>query len=175
MPEYQGIIKSILEEGMAEAQIIPQQSGIPGAPGVNVCHCASESSRVSFKAENRAGAGVGDCVQISRNISGIFKNIIILIGIPVLGLVLGLSVVLVLKETLFVTPFYLVVASILGFVYGIGTASVLYRKLSDQSAFVITDILEPCDSIRLQEGKKVSCVQDGPASCEKCIINAHNQ
>ena len=175
MPEYQGIIKSVLEEGIAEAEIIPQQSGIPGAPGVNVCHCASEGSRVSFKAENRAGAGVGDRVLINRNISGILKNIFVFLGVPFLGLILGLSVGLVLRETLFVTPLYLVVASILGFACGIGTASVLYRGLSDHSSFVITNILDPCGSTPVQEGERVPCAQSGPASCEKCIINVYDQ
>jgi len=54
MPEYEGVIASLSEDGKAEVIVQPETSNIVGAPEVSkkVCHCASSSSQVTLEALN---------------------------------------------------------------------------------------------------------------------------
>ena len=169
MPEYRGVIKRILQEGIVEIEIVPEQAGIPGAPGVNVCHCASEGSKVTFKAENRVGAQAGDGVLITRKISGIIKNIFVFIGVPVLGAMLGLTGGLVLTERFDWAVWALVAAGLLGLVSGVGVCIAIYRIESDHIEFTVARVIEPGGAGQWEAGEKASCFFADPGTCEKCV------
>lgn len=93
MPRYEGIVSGLKVDGGAEVIIRPDSTGVPGvSPGVNrrVCHCASDGSTLVIEAFNRAGAGIGDRVLVSRDSSGLIKNAAALLGIPAGFLLTGL-------------------------------------------------------------------------------------
>jgi hypothetical protein len=169
MPEYKGIVKKVLEGDFVEAEIVPEQSGIPGASGVNVCHCASEGSRVSFKAENLAGAGVGDSVLVTRKMSGILRNAFVLLGAPFLGMLLGLTVGLILREMLDMSMGYFIVIVFLGLMLGAGSGAFIFRGVSNSSAFVVTEVLKQGGSIEGKEENR-SCFLKDTGACEKCVV-----
>jgi hypothetical protein len=54
MPEYEGSVAGLRDDGKAEVLIQPETAGIFGAPSVSakVCHCASSSSQVTREALN---------------------------------------------------------------------------------------------------------------------------
>ena len=66
MPEYEGFVASLKEDGKAEVIVQPEASDIVGAPEVSkkVCHCASSSSQVTVEALNPVQADVGDRVAV---------------------------------------------------------------------------------------------------------------
>ncbi len=71
MPEYEGFVASLKEDGKAEVIVRAETSGIVGAPGVSkkVCHCASSSSHVTMEALNPVQAAVGDRVAFKVDAS----------------------------------------------------------------------------------------------------------
>jgi len=100
MPEYEGFVASLKEDGKAEVIVQPETSGIVGAPEVSkkVCHCASSSSQVTVEALNPVQAAVGDRVAVEVKASVLLRNAGSLIGTPVLALILGWAVSLLLKD-----------------------------------------------------------------------------
>ena len=100
MPEYEGLIATIKEDGKAEVIVQPETSDIVGAPEVSkkVCHCASSSSQVTVEALNPVQADVGDRVAVEVKASVLIRNAGSLIGTPVLALALGWAVSLLLKD-----------------------------------------------------------------------------
>jgi hypothetical protein len=58
MPEYEGFVANLRDDGKAEVLIQPETTGIVGAPVVSakVCHCASGSSQVTMESLNPAPA-----------------------------------------------------------------------------------------------------------------------
>jgi hypothetical protein len=101
MPEYEGFIATIKEDGKAEVIVQPETSGIVGAPEVSkkVCHCASSSSQVTVEAMNPVKAAVGDRVAVRVDASRLLRNAGALIGMPVLALVLGWAVSFFIPES----------------------------------------------------------------------------
>lgn len=100
MPEYEGYIASLKDDGKAEVIVQPEISGIVGAPGVSkkVCHCASSSSQVPMEALNPLHAAVGDRVAVRVDASLLLRNAVALIGMPVLSLALGWAVSFLIPE-----------------------------------------------------------------------------
>jgi len=100
MPEYEGFIASLSENGKAEVLIQPETAGIIGAPEISkkVCHCASSSSQVTVEALNPVQADVGDRVAVRVDSSLLLRNAGALIGIPVIALALGWAVSLLIPD-----------------------------------------------------------------------------
>ena len=101
MPEYEGFVASLKEDGKAEVIVRPETSGIVGAPGASkkVCHCASSSSQVTMEALNPVQAAVGDRVAVRVDASLLLRNAGALIGMPVLALALGWAVSFLIPES----------------------------------------------------------------------------
>ena len=101
MPEYEGFVASLKEDGKAEVIVRAETSGIVGAPGVSkkVCHCASSSSQVTMEALNPVQAAVGDRVAVRVDASLLLRNAGALIGMPVLALALGWAVSFFIPES----------------------------------------------------------------------------
>ena len=101
MPEYEGFVASLKEDGKAEVIVQPEPSGIVGAPDVSkkVCHCASSSSQVTMETLNPLQATVGDRVAVRVDASLLLRNAGSLIGMPVLALALGWAVSFLIPES----------------------------------------------------------------------------
>lgn len=145
MPEYEGFVASLKEDGKAEVLLRHNMSGVVGAPGVSakVCHCASNGSQVTLEALNPLRAAVGDWVAVRVETSAVMRNAGFLIGIPILALALGWVVSLLLGESyLFGVPaaFLCVFCSLpLGVVAGV----LLYKRWSKGALPMITRVIQP--------------------------------
>ena len=95
MAQYEGFVASKKEEGLVEVMIRPSAEAIPGvSERVNqqVYHCAAKGSQVIMDALNEAGAAVGDWVLVRRDTSVLLRNALTLLGIPVVGMLLGVII-----------------------------------------------------------------------------------
>ena len=144
MPEYEGFVASLKEDGKAEVLIQPETPGIIGAPGASakVCHCASNSSQVTLEALNPVQAAVGDRVAVEVKTSVLLRNAGSLIGMPVLALALGWVVSLFLKDSyLFGMPitFFCIFSSL---PLGVSGGVVLYKHWSRGNPPTITRVTQ---------------------------------
>jgi len=101
MPCNEGFVATLKENGRAEVVIRPESAGIPGPSNrVNrhVCHCATGGSTVMIEALNGVGAEVGDYVSVRREASGLVKNAVCLLGVPLVGLILGIILAALLNS-----------------------------------------------------------------------------
>ena len=92
MPQHAGFVTNLRENGTADVVIRPGTPGIPNAPEVSrrVCHEPTDGSTVTVEAWNKAGAQVGDWVAVSQSPSALRNNAVTLLGIPGMGLILGI-------------------------------------------------------------------------------------
>jgi hypothetical protein len=144
MPEYEGFVASLGEDGRADVLIQPERSCIVGSPELDskVCHCTSSGSRVTLEALNPLQAAVGDRVAVRVEASALMRNAGALIGIPILALILGWAASLLAPDGhLFGVPlkFLLVFLSL---PVGIAVGIVLYRSLSGRDVPVINRIIQ---------------------------------
>jgi Positive regulator of sigma(E), RseC/MucC len=166
MPEYEGFVASLGEDGRAEVLVQPERACIVGSPEASskVCHCTSSSSQVTLEALNPLQAAVGDRVAVRVEASALMRNAGALIGIPILALILGWASSLLASDGhLFGVPlrFLLVFLSL---PLGLAAGLVLYRRLSGSNVPVINRIIQrrsemassfaeqqepPCEFIRL--------------------------
>jgi YHS domain-containing protein len=72
---------------------------IPGAPDIDLCHhCTGCSAEVRIKASNSAGAALGDLAYVSHNPGKVIKNVLSLLGIPLIVLMLGTAIGVILYQ-----------------------------------------------------------------------------
>ena len=142
MPQYEGFIKNVKEDGKAEVVIQPDRAGIVGAPHLDICHCPSDSSRITFQAFNKANAGVGDLVLIRSDSTRLLKNAAKLIGMPLLGLITASIATTVLSQNwiLHRTSVFSVVGA--GLLAGVIIGVVTYRRTTDAHDPIITHIIK---------------------------------
>lgn len=146
MSQYEGFVASLKQNGKADVIIQPGKPSIPGAPEVSkrVCHCATDGSTVIVEALNRAGAGVGDLVSVGRTPGALMKSAATLLGLPAMGLMLGITVAVLLNQRLAVNEAGAVFIAVAGLVLGGIIAWVNYRRMAvdNQLAPVITRIIK---------------------------------
>ncbi|MCU0596884.1 MAG: SoxR reducing system RseC family protein [Desulfobacterota bacterium] len=90
MKQAQGRVTSIGEEGTARVRIITDD-GLPGcsSKSEHCHHCSEGTSSLVIKVSNRAGAGVNDHVSILFKRGAVLKSVLILLGIPMVGILAG--------------------------------------------------------------------------------------
>lgn len=146
MSQYEGFVVSLKQNGKADVIIQPGKPSIPGAPEVSkrVCHCATDGSTVIVEALNRVGSGVGDLVSVSRTPGALMKSAATLLGLPAMGLILGIAVAVFLNQRLGVNEAGAVFVAVAGLVLGGIIAWVSYRRMAvnDQFTPVITRIIK---------------------------------
>ena len=143
MPEYEGYIASLKEDGKAEVIVQPETSGIVGAPGVSkkVCHCASSCSQVSMEALNPLQAAVGDRVAVRVDASLLLRNAGAVIGVPVLALALGWAVSFFTPETELLGVPVRFVCLFCSLPLGIAAGVLLYRRWARKNLPSISRII----------------------------------
>lgn len=145
MPQYEAIVLSTGNEGVAEVIVQPTNKGIPGVSAqINqrVCHCASDGSAVKISAINRVGADVGDCVFVTHDASLFIKNAVALLGIPGIALAVGIALAAVLTRgfTTYLTGGLFAGLGLLG--SGIALGVFAFRRMSSDGQFLIGQILQ---------------------------------
>lgn len=142
MPEYEGFVASLRDDGKAEVLIQPERTEIVGAPGAStkVCNCASGRSEVTMDALNPLQAGVGDRVVLKVEAAALMGNVATLIGLPVLALALGWVISFFVGDNLLLglpIAFYFIFGS---FPLGVAAGVILYRHWSRGNLPTITRI-----------------------------------
>jgi len=90
MKQAQGIVTAIHEDGKAHVAIQTDDT-LPGCSSrTEHCHhCSEGTSSLVIKVFNRAGARVGDHVAVLFKSGAVLKSILILLGIPMIGVIVG--------------------------------------------------------------------------------------
>ena len=144
MPKHRGFVVSTRENGKADVIIRPGTPGIPNAPEVSerVCHAPTDGSTVTVEAWNRIRAQMGDWVVVSQSPRTLRKNAATLLGIPGLGLVLGIAAGALAHQRLGLHPTGAVIIGAAILVLANFIAAVNYRRLSAGNLPVITRIIK---------------------------------
>lgn len=173
MPTIEGIVTRLKGDGLAVVFFRPPHSGIPGAPDVNVCHCASDGSSFTFEAVNGAHASPGDVVSVYRSPGALLKNAAALIGAPLAGLLLGMAAGLAWSGGAWAAERISIPAAA-GLLLGLGIGIRAFRRLSAQTPAVITHILQK-RAVDPSTGESPVCSPGGGAPsravCEGCGRN----
>jgi YHS domain-containing protein/positive regulator of sigma E activity len=90
MKSAQGTVTSISDDGKARVSILTDD-GLPGCSSrsEHCHHCSEGTSSLVIKVSNRAGAGVGDNVSVLFKSGAVLKSVLILLGIPMIGVLAG--------------------------------------------------------------------------------------
>ncbi|HUU81639.1 MAG TPA: SoxR reducing system RseC family protein [Acidobacteriota bacterium] len=138
-----GFVTRIAENGSAEVVIQADHiDSIPGAPDIDLCHhCTGCSADLRVMASNMAGAALGDLVNVSHKPGKVAKNVLTLLGIPLMGLVLGTATGVSLYEIAAVQEIgaFLIIA--VATLLGITAGTLVYRQDSAGNQPVITQII----------------------------------
>ncbi len=125
--------------------IQPVRPGVPGASSYvnrHVCHCASDGSTVTIAALNGVGAEVGDYVSVLRDTSGLLKNAVALLGVPVLGLIAGVILAGVLTDGFSTDIAGGIMAMAAGLVCGITMGVLIFKRISVNIDPIIEHIIQ---------------------------------
>ena len=144
MPKHVGFVASLKENDKADVIIRPGTPGIPNAPEVSkkVCHIPTDGSTVNVEAWNRAGAQVGDRVSISQSPGILTKNAATLLGIPGIGLILGIVAGVVVYQRFGLHPTVSVIVGAAVLLLANIIAAIRYRQRSADNLPVITRIIK---------------------------------
>lgn len=144
MSMNEGVVATLKDDGKAEVVIQPVSAGIPGAsPRVNchACHCITDGSTITIEALNSVGAKVGDYVSVRQLAFGLAKNAAALLGIPLMGLIVGIILGAFLTNNFsFHIPGGIVAMAICLF-SGIGIGVLTFKRVSVGNLPVIDHII----------------------------------
>jgi YHS domain-containing protein/positive regulator of sigma E activity len=90
MKQAQGRVTAIGEDGEAQVAIQTDDT-LPGCSSRSEhCHqCSEGTSSLVIKVSNKAGAGIGDNVSVLFKSGAVLKSVLILLGIPLIGILAG--------------------------------------------------------------------------------------
>ena len=131
MRESQGYITRIGPDGKAQVTIT-MDSGKGCSAQTEHCHCAEASPKLNVKVLNKAGAAVGDYVSIVFKSGAILKSLLILVGLPVLGILAGAVTGTELNERALVSPNQAFLAGAACFAVAVVVAVLIYRSVAQE-------------------------------------------
>ena len=172
MPQYEGFVAGLKEKNMkAEVVIQPGNAGIPGAPQLKdiVCHCATDGSTITIEVLNKEGAGVGDWVSVSRNTTAMIRNAAALLGIPLIGIIVGIILATFLTDGFSFRILVGIVAMAACLLLGITIGVLIFRQISTVNQPVIDRIVKTrLEIASIGDGK---CLLEKPDSkCDGCTV-----
>jgi len=166
MPQYEGFVAKTDRKDETEVVIRPENAGIIGASNLNVCHSASESSSICVNAQNSVGAEPGDHVRIRREGgTTLFKNVAALVGVPITGLLVGLSASIILRPSVVGQVMVVCMGLLLGTYLGV----LLYRRISTDPKFMIIQVIKGGSTMESVPVAGLPCFQSGTSGCEGCV------
>jgi YHS domain-containing protein/positive regulator of sigma E activity len=132
MKQAQGIVTAIAGQGKAQVAILTDET-LPGCSSrTEHCHhCSEETSSLMIKVYNRAGAGVGDNVSVLFKSGAVLKSVMILLGIPMIGILVGAIVGNSLYETARLSQGGAFLAGAGCFGFALILALMIYRQFSE--------------------------------------------
>jgi Cu+-exporting ATPase len=131
MKEAQGTVTAIGDGGKARV-VIRTDDTLPGCSSrTEHCHhCSEGTSALAIKVSNRAGAGIGDKVSVVFKSGAVLKSVLVLLGIPMAGILVGVFLGDSLYENSWVSQGGAFLAGAVCFGFAVFAAFVTYRHLS---------------------------------------------
>ncbi len=132
MKQAQGIVTAIAGQRKAQVAILTDET-LPGCSSrTEHCHhCSEGTSSLVIKVSNRAGAGVGDNVSVLFKSGAVLKSVMILLGIPMIGILVGAIVGNSLFETARLSQGGAFLAGAGCFGFALILAFMIYRQFSE--------------------------------------------
>ena len=132
MKQAQGIVTAIAEQGKAQVAILTDDT-LPGCSSkTEHCHhCSEGTSSLVITVSNNAGAGVGDNVSVFFKSGAVLKSVLILLGIPMIGILVGAVLGNSLYENSRLSQEGAFVAAAACFGFAVLLAVIVYRRCSE--------------------------------------------
>ena len=140
MRASKGTVIHVQADGTAQVRVGESGPAQGCASGSEQCHCAEEEAGLALRAENRAGAGVGDYVSVLFQPGAVLKSLLVLVGIPSLGILAGLIAGTALSEQPGL-PTHAFWAGAACFLLSVIGAVLVYRGIASQLQPVVDRIL----------------------------------
>jgi YHS domain-containing protein/positive regulator of sigma E activity len=133
MKQAQGIVTAIAEDGKAQVAIRTDDT-LPGCSSTteHCHHCSEGTSSLVIKVFNRPGAGVGDNVSVLFKSGAVLKSVLILLGIPMMGILAGTILGNSLYETYGLSQGGAFAAGTVCFGVAVLIAFMIYRHFSEE-------------------------------------------
>ena len=172
MPQYEGFVASLKENGKAEVVIKPCNVEIPGAPQLKdiVCHCATDGSTITIEALNKAGASVGDLVSVSSNTTAMIRNAAALLGIPLIGIIVGVILATFLTDGFSFRIAGGIVAMAACLLLGITIGVLIFRRISTCNQPVIDRIVKTRLEMASISGDDKCLLEKPDSTCDGCTV-----
>ena len=132
MKESRGYVVSTDADGKAQVMVELDNSAKGCSSQTEHCHCAGRGGALPVKVENRAGAKVGDYVSILFRPGAVLKSVLILLGIPSLGITAGAITGTVLNERSLLSPNEAFLAGAAFFALAVIAAVFVYRGIASE-------------------------------------------
>lgn len=142
MKQTEGIVTAIAEGEKARVAIRTDNS-LPGCSSkTEHCHhCSEGTSSLVIKVSNKAGAGVGDSVSVLFKSGAVLKSVLILLGIPMIGILGGAFLGTSLYDSSRLSQRGAVLAGAAFFVLALLLAVMIYRNVSEDIQPYIDKVL----------------------------------
>jgi YHS domain-containing protein/positive regulator of sigma E activity len=132
MKESKGYVVSVSGDGRAQVMVEMDNSAKGCSSQSEHCHCAGKGGSLPVKVENRAGAKVGDYVSVLFKPGALLKSVLILLGIPSLGILAGAITGTALNERSLVSPNQAFLAGAACFAFAVIAAVLIYRGIASE-------------------------------------------
>jgi YHS domain-containing protein/positive regulator of sigma E activity len=133
MRRAEGMVASVEKDGKAHVMIHTDES-VSGcascASQTEHCHCSGGGAGLTITVQNRAGAHEGDYVSVGFVPGAVLKNVAVMLGIPFMGLMIGVVSASVWVQNGFLSSTGGVLAGAACFALAVLVAAVLYSRIS---------------------------------------------
>jgi YHS domain-containing protein/positive regulator of sigma E activity len=132
MKESKGYVVSVGADGKAQVMVEMDDSAKGCSSQSEHCHCAGKGGGLPVKVDNRAGAKVGDYVSVLFKPGAVLKSVLILVGIPSLGILAGAITGTALNERSLVSPNQAFLVGAACFALAVLGAALIYRGIASE-------------------------------------------
>jgi YHS domain-containing protein/positive regulator of sigma E activity len=141
MKQAEGMVTALTKDGKAQVAIRTDDT-LPGCSArTEHCHCSEGTSSLVIKVSNRAGAGVGDNVSVLFKSGAVLKSVLILLGIPMIGILVGAILGSSLYENSRLSQEGAFLAGAACFGFALLLAFIIYRQFSEDVQPYITQVI----------------------------------
>lgn len=132
MKASKGYVVSVSAEGKAQVMVETDDSAKGCSSRTEHCHCSGKGGGLVIKVENRAGAKVGDYVSVLFKPGAVLKSVLILLGVPSLGILAGAITATVLSGKSLVSSNQAAVVGAACFAVAVLAAVLIYRGVASE-------------------------------------------
>lgn len=143
MKESRGYVKHKDAGATAQVMIRRGERAEACTSHAEQCHCKEEGDALVLKADNRAGANVGDYVSVVFKPGAVLKSLLVLIGLPSVGILAGLVAGTMLSEKSAAPSHHAFFVGVACFALSVLTAVLIYRGIGSQLRPFIDRVIVP--------------------------------